>query len=116
MLAFRLALASCALSASLAFAGDWPQFRGPNATGVAEGVRLPEKIGADKSVIWKVELPPGHSSPIVAGDNIYVTAVRDKKKLVTIALDSVDGKVLWERESPYKMLEKIHTIGSHAQS
>lgn len=103
------------LSASFAHAGDWGQFRGPNATGIAEGAKLPDKIGTDKSVIWKVELPPGHSSPIVAGDRIYVTAVRDKKKLVTMALDSVDGKTLWERESPYKTLEKIHNIGSHAQ-
>jgi outer membrane protein assembly factor BamB len=116
MVAHRLVFVLLLVSAPCAPAGDWPQFRGPNATGIAEGAKLPDKIGADKNVIWKVGLPPGHSSPIVAGDRIYVTAVRDKKKLVTMALDPVDGKLLWERESPYKTLEKIHTIGSHAQS
>ena len=38
-----------------------------------------------------------------------------QKKLVTIALNRVDGLVLWERESPYRKLESIHNIGSHAQ-
>src|SRR5947208_9964029 len=45
---------------------DWPQFRGPQSSGVAvpEGP-LPTDIGPDKHVIWKTELPPGHSSPAI---------------------------------------------------
>src|SRR5712691_7255596 len=70
-----------------ASAADWPQFRGPNANGVAEGAKLPDAIGPEINVLWKVELPPGHSSPVVVGDRIYVTAVREKKELLTIALD-----------------------------
>jgi outer membrane protein assembly factor BamB len=112
MLARRICLVAFTL---MAVAADWPQFRGPNAVGIAEGARLPDKIGKDKNVIWKVEMPPGHSSPIIAADRIYLTAVRDKTKLVTIAVDPTDGKILWEREAPYKKLEKIHTIGSYAQ-
>jgi len=97
-------------------AGDWPQFRGPNAAGVAEGSALPEAIGPDVTAIWKVELPPGHSSPVVVGDRIYLTAVRGKKELLTIALERATGKTVWERSAPYKTLEKIHAIGSFAQS
>jgi outer membrane protein assembly factor BamB len=44
-----------------------------------------------------------------------LTAVRDKA-LLTLALDRATGKTLWEAEAPYKHLEKIHQIGSHAQA
>jgi hypothetical protein len=57
---------------------DWPQFRGPNATGLApDGRKLPDKIGPAHNVVWKLDLPPGHSSPVVHGDRLYLTAVRD---------------------------------------
>ncbi len=95
--------------------GDWPQFRGPNCSGHAVGEgKLPDAIGPKTNVIWKVELPPGHSSPVIVGDRIYLTAVRDKK-LLTMALERKDGKVIWSVEAPAKALEKVHRIGSHAQ-
>src|SRR5579884_2218238 len=97
-------------------AADWPQFRGPNCSGrAADGVALPAALGPDVNVLWKVELPPGHSSPVVVGDRVYLTAVRDGK-LWTIALDRGSGKTLWEAEAPHRGLEKVHQIGSHAQS
>ena len=100
---------------SLCFAGSWPQFRGPNASGLPDAEqKLPAQIGPDKNVIWKTPLPPGHSSPAIHGDRIYLTAVRDKS-LVTIALDRQAGKIVWEATAPHKTLEKIHQIGSHAQ-
>lgn len=96
-------------------AADWPQFRGPNCCGrAASAERLPEKIGPNAHVIWKTALPPGHSSPVVVGERIYLTAVRDKR-LLTLALDRKDGRVRWEREAPAHALETIHAIGSHAQ-
>src|SRR5262249_40106073 len=102
--------------AATLFASDWPQFRGPNCTGRdADAKPLPAEIGPTKNVIWKIELPPGHSSPVVVGDRIYVTAVRDKS-LVTIALERESGKILWTTEAPSSTLEKVHKIGSHAQS
>ncbi len=98
------------------FAGDWTQFRGSSSTAVAStNEKLPADIGPDKHVVWRTELPPGHSSPILVGNRIFMTAVRDKK-LVTIGLDRATGKVQWEVEAPYEKLEAIHRIGSHAQS
>jgi outer membrane protein assembly factor BamB len=96
-------------------ASDWPQFRGPSGRASADGHKLPTKIAPDQHVLWKTPLPPGHSSPVVFGDRIYLTAVRDKK-LLTLALDRGSGSVLWEAEAPYQKLEKIHAIGSHAQA
>jgi outer membrane protein assembly factor BamB len=111
----RLPCALLLFCCASAHAADWTQFRGPNASGVADGTPLPGEIGPDKNVLWKVPLPPGHSSPVVSGDRIFVTAVRDKK-LFVIGLDRRNGKTLWEREIPHKGLEKIHQVGSHCQS
>jgi len=93
----------------------WPQFRGPGGTALAVGEqKLPAEIGPEQNVLWKVPLPPGHSSPVVVGDRLFLTAVRDKK-LLTLCLDRATGKTLWEAEAPYERLEKVHQIGSHAQ-
>jgi outer membrane protein assembly factor BamB len=109
-----LTLAALLILTGAAAAGSWPQFRGLHA-GLADGdQKLPAEIGPDRNVLWKVELPPGHSSPIVDGDRIYLTAVRDQA-LLTIALDRATGKTLWQQEAPHQTLEKIHKIGSHAQ-
>ncbi len=96
-------------------AADWPQFRGPNCSGrAADREHLPEKIGPSTNVLWKTALPPGHSSPVVVGERLYLTAVRDKR-LLTLALDRKDGRLLWERQALARTLETIHNIGSHAQ-
>lgn len=98
---------------------SWPQFRGHNSSGLAQTLDpLPTKIGPETGVVWKTELPPGHSSPVVWSDRIYLTAVRqsdDSTELVTIALDRNTGDIVWEKLAPHKELEKIHRIGSLAQ-
>jgi outer membrane protein assembly factor BamB len=115
-----LRISSCAwllfASASMAMAGEsWPQFRGPNACGRAGSeTALPAEIGPDQHVVWKTPLPPGHSSPVVVGDRIYLTAVREGQ-LLTIALDRATGGIVWKAEAPHEKLEAIHRIGSHAQ-
>ena len=56
---------------------QWPSFRGPSASGVAEGSRLPERWDASTgaNVLWTVTLPGlAHSSPIVWGDRVFVTS------------------------------------------
>jgi outer membrane protein assembly factor BamB len=93
----------------------WPQFRGHNSSGRAvTGQTLPTKIEPGNAK-WSTELPPGHSSPVVFEDRIYLTAVRDNSTLVTLALDRETGKVLWEKVAPHEKLEQIHQIGSYAQ-
>lgn len=100
-----------------ATAADWPQFRGPRATGraVPDGP-LPTQFGPEKHVVWKTELPPGHSSPVVVGQKIFLTAVADKEQLETICLDRATGKIQWRAIAPHQSLEKIHGIGSFAQA
>jgi len=80
-------------------AAEWAQFRGPNASGISEDKNLPVEFGPEKNVRWKTTLPPGHSSPAIAGDMIFVTGF-EGDKLLTIALDRTTGRILWRREAP----------------
>ena len=66
------------------------------------------EFGPDKNVIWKTELPFGHSSPALTRDRVFVTAARGTR-LVTICLDRHTGKILWEREAPRPRTEKLDT-------
>ena len=87
------------LLTAVAFAGDWPQFRGPEGAGIAEGAGLPMRFGEDTNLQWKTSLPPGHSSPVIAGGRIFLTAYEDETLLV-MALQQRTGEVLWRREAP----------------
>src|SRR5919201_7132705 len=85
---------------------NWSRFRGPNGSGVSVSTGLPSEFGPDKNVIWKTELPFGHSSPALTRDRIFLTAARGDR-LVTICLDRRSGRVLWEREAPRPRVEKL---------
>src|SRR5690606_32379906 len=57
-------------------AAQWPQFRGPDARGVATGANLPDRWSATENVAWKTDIPGrGWSSPIVWGNRIFLTTV-----------------------------------------
>jgi outer membrane protein assembly factor BamB len=88
--------------AASAFAVDdtaWSRFRGPNGRGVVETSNLPVEVGPDTNVIWKTELPSGHSSPILSDDKVFLTAA-EGAELWTIALDRASGEVLWRHRAP----------------
>jgi outer membrane protein assembly factor BamB len=113
-LMFLGGFATAALSAETQLA--WPQFRGPNGSGVAEGQKPPVEFGPDKNVKWKIPVPAGLSSPIVAGDKLILTAF-DDGKLQTIAYDRATGREAWRATAPAKQIEAYHkTEGSPAAS
>jgi outer membrane protein assembly factor BamB len=117
-LAFAGLIATFVATGSLsAFADEsWPQFRGVNGAARSDSpAKLPQEIGPDLNVVWKTALPPGHSSPVVVGDRVYLTAVRGQQ-LLTLAVDRATGQLLWEAEAPHEVLEEIHGIGSYAQA
>src|SRR3954468_4060121 len=93
--------------------GDWPQFRGPNGSGVSTDRNLPVEVGPDRNVIWKTPLPPGHSSPVLAGPNIFVTAFQGQT-LLTIGLDRATGKVRWTQKAPRPRVEWMQDTNSPA--
>ena len=57
---------------------DWPRFRGPTGDGISSDVKVPLKWGDTNNLKWKLKLPgKGFSSPIVAGDYVFVTCYSD---------------------------------------
>ena len=79
--------------------GGWSRFRGPNGSGVSPATNLPVKFGPAENLLWTLPLPQGHSSPILFGDRLYLTAFRGDA-LLTLAIDRNAGKVLWEKAAP----------------
>ena len=54
---------------------EWPQFRGLTAGAVADDPALPDSWSRTENVAWSVDLPGlGWSSPVVAGDHVFVTS------------------------------------------
>src|SRR4030095_10616686 len=91
-----IACAALIANASPAATRNWPQFRGPNASGVAEKARPPVKISPTNGVMWQIEVPWSPSSPTVWGDRIFLTTY-DAGELQTRCYDSRKGELLWSR-------------------
>jgi outer membrane protein assembly factor BamB len=119
---------------------NWPSFRGPNGTGVADGQQPPVSwdLKTGKDVRWKTPIPGlSHSCPVVWGNRVFVTtaissqpdqkirignygdvaSVNDKSKHTwqVLCLDRDTGQILWTRTA-YEGVPKIkrHLKGSQA--
>ena len=61
-------------SLSLAYAGNWPGWRGPGSLGVSTEKGIPAQWDLSRNIKYKVEVPGlGHSSPIIWGERIFIT-------------------------------------------
>ena len=109
-----VALSSYSLAAENSGDRWWPQFRGPNSSGIGAG-KPPVHFDPDQNVQWKAAVGPGLSSPIIWADRIFLTEVdQGTQKLATLCIDRRTGKVLWRREVSAEKIEKVHQIGSPA--
>ena len=105
MLVRLLALATLLVLTSVsARAADWSRFRGPNGNAFSEEKGLPTKWSdsAEDGLVWKTSLPgAGASSPVIAGDKVFVTCYKGQgpgpvdRSLVCVGRK--DGKILWEK-------------------
>jgi outer membrane protein assembly factor BamB len=96
-----------------AHAFEWSRFRGPNGSGVSDAKGVPVAFGAVKSLLWRTPLPPRHSSPVLAGDRVFVTGF-EPDRLVTLSLSAETGKVLWRGELTRARAEHLHANNSPA--
>jgi outer membrane protein assembly factor BamB len=109
-----ITVAATMILSSFAGAADWPQFRGPNASGIGDG-KPPVEFGPSKNVLWKTAVASGLSSPVVAKGRIFLTDFdRDTKQLSTLCIDQRSGKILWRRSVAPAQIEKVHDISSPA--
>ena len=135
-----VSLAVLLASGAPAHAQNWPSFRGPSASGVAEGrpTATTWDVAANKGVKWKAPVPGlGLSSPVIWGDRLFVTtAVKEgeEQKLrvglygdikpveedvamlfKVVCLDKNTGKQLWE-QTAHKGVPQVkrHPKSSHA--
>ena len=121
---------------------NWPGFRGPDASGVADGqgAVLEWDVEEGRNVLWKTAIPGlANSSPIVWGDLVFVTtaisssgdetfrtglygdvtAVEDESEhaFKLYALDRKTGTILWERTAATaKPVVKRHLKATQANS
>jgi outer membrane protein assembly factor BamB len=126
-------------------AQNWPQFRGPDGSGVADRQNLPLEwsVAEESNLLWRVPMEGlAHSSPIVWGDRVYLTtAVADTTGEPTLvlgdsdvagidpapdmvahrwellALDKRTGAVLWHK-TVHRGVPRLkrHVKGSHASA
>jgi outer membrane protein assembly factor BamB len=141
----RATLLAVLMTASLSCAAmaedvNWPQFRGPAASGIGKGKPTPTTwdVAAGKNVKWKTPVRGlGYSSPVIWGDKLFITTA-DKEgpqqtvrvglfgdinpvnenepfQFKVVCLDRNTGKLLWE-QTAHTGVPKIkrHPKSSHA--
>ncbi len=86
---------------------DWSRFRGPDGAGISEAAAVPAALDAEKNLLWKVNCPPGTSSPIVVGNRLFLTALRGDERLVQ-CLDGTTGETRWTK-SVRKQRDEVAT-------
>ncbi|HVF91917.1 MAG TPA: PQQ-binding-like beta-propeller repeat protein [Blastocatellia bacterium] len=122
--------------------GNWPSFRGPQASGIAEGQNLPERWNGKtgENILWRTPIPGlAHSSPVVWGHRIFVTSAfssdpnatfrpglygdgdaskdRSLHRWMIYAIDKRTGKILWERIAHQGVpIDKRHIKSTYANS
>jgi outer membrane protein assembly factor BamB len=94
----------------------WPDFRGPNCSGIASPDQdPPTTFGTDKNVLWKVALPGGHSSPCIWGDCIFISGYQEEGKLLKmLCIDRKNGKIKWEESISVEAFEKFNPVSNPA--
>src|SRR6266545_7194798 len=108
-----------ALSSSLRAAENsgnlwWPQFRGPNSSGIGAG-KPPIHFGPGQNVQWKTAVGAGLSSPIIWAERVFLTEFdQASQKLATVCIDRRTGKILWRRAVETGEIEKVHELSSPA--
>jgi outer membrane protein assembly factor BamB len=111
------ALALALLVTSEVFAAsNWPQFRGPNASGISSDAKPPQTFSKTNNLLWQIDLPYSPSSPCIWDDHIFVTTF-DAGKLQVRDYRRSDGENNWARLISIPALEEFHASeGSPAAS
>lgn len=98
-------------------ADDWPQFRGPNSSGISTSkAPLPVNFSASENVSWSAEIGDGIGGAVVADGRLFVSGMTADGTVSLFAFDAASGKPLWQRDWPTGPLAEIHQTNSHAST
>lgn len=97
------------------YADNWPAFRGPHGDGVAEKENAPTHFNQSSNLLWKTEMLPGLSSPVIWSDRVFVTC-EEGNRLSTVCFEASSGRRLWDKAVIVEKLEPVHKANSHATS
>ena len=109
------------LIGAIGLSADWPGFRGPTGMGISEDTNVPLTWSDTKNITWKVKLPgPGSSSPIVYGDQVFVTCysgygteesrsaeLKDLKRHL-VCVNRNNGEEIWSKAVAAKLPEDAY--------
>jgi outer membrane protein assembly factor BamB len=107
--------ASCALALRIGAAqSDLKYFRSDHGVADVSCGPLPSRLDAP-ALLWRVPLDPGHATPIISGEKIFLTAYQaDSRELMVLALDAATGRTLWSNGLAVSRVEQTHPLGSPA--
>ncbi len=87
--------ASFIVTSLLAASADWPQWLGPDRTGVVPaGVPVPASLPKDLKSAWRIPVGSGFSSPVVVGDKLVYADVDEKNEICHL-IDTKNGREIW---------------------
>lgn len=97
---------------------DWPMWRGPRCDGISLESTAPLEWSTTKNVAWKTEIPgDGRSSPIVAGDSVFVTtSIAQSQSRRLLRIDRKTGEIQWNSELHIGPTEQQHKFNTSASS
>ena len=117
----RRALPICAslfFFANVAFAENWPGWRGPDGMGHSAEKNPPLTWSQKENVRWKIELPDtGNATPAVWKDRIFITQATNKgTKRGVICVNRKDGTILWQKYVDFTGQEPTHDTNPYGSA
>lgn len=96
---------------------DWPQFRGPNCSGISTGSKpLPVKFSATENARWTATVGDGVGGAVVAAGRVFVSGMTADETVSLFAFDAATGRKLWQRDWPTGPLAEVHATNSQASA
>ena len=82
-------------------AQEWTRFRGPDGSGLSAAQTIPT-VWAERDINWRTPMPgAGHSSPVVWGDQLFLTAGEEGGNRVSVlCVSATQGGILWQHAFP----------------
>ena len=112
-----ISLGAALLACSSLGAQEWSRFHGSDGRGSSDAKTIPVKL--EKSDYnWDIKLPgTGHSSPVVWGDQIFLTTTDGSMEGARsiLCLSTKDGSIVWKKDESFTPTRK-HKYNDFASS